>query len=296
MIVSHATEPVPDLSVDVVTSTPELVAAEPILLTIRLTNRGTAPATSVSLTNRFDSSTIVLSWPDARADRLLTWPRLEPGETKTVVATIIPQYPAFSFQATAGIQPGETVLFNNGFSLLLDVIAAETQPPAVEITAPQLTSSGLRLGDVLQLSANASDPDGELRRVRFYLGDRLVRDFASPPFTTLGTLTSFGTVKFSVIAEDNLGGRTVATMDLPVRGPALGEAILTQVSYHALELTAGAEVGKDCHFLTSTDLKIWELKEIKSSSSNTVTFTVEPPRTGWLFYKVVHPKPPEGGH
>lgn len=93
------------------------------------------------------------------------------------------------------------------------------QPPAVSITAPAA-------GDVftapatVAVSASASDPDGTVARVEFFLGTTLIGADASPPYTATASGVAAGTYTLTARAIDDGGAvRTSAPVTITVSAP-----------------------------------------------------------------------------
>jgi hypothetical protein len=86
---------------------------------------------------------------------------------------------------------------------------AVNQPPAITLTAP--TASSFLPGSSLTLAANASDPEGRLSRVEFYVGSTRVASDTTSPYSTTWSTTTLGSYVVKAIAYDADGGVTASS-------------------------------------------------------------------------------------
>ncbi|NQZ09300.1 MAG: chitinase, partial [Algicola sp.] len=100
--------------------------------------------------------------------------------------------------ARATDSTGATSLSSVNVSVL-DVV--DNKPPAVALTSPS-ESSQINEGDVVNLSANASDPDGSINSVDFYVDDIKVDSATGAPFEVNWTAVA-GVHSFKAVATDN---------------------------------------------------------------------------------------------
>ncbi len=84
---------------------------------------------------------------------------------------------------------------------------AVNQVPLVALTSPANAQSYTAPAS-MNISANASDPDGTIARVEFYNGTQKLGEDASTPFAYNWTNLAAGTYSISVRAYDNLGAMT----------------------------------------------------------------------------------------
>jgi RHS repeat-associated protein len=75
------------------------------------------------------------------------------------------------------------------------------------------------LGPSVSLAANASDADGSISRVEFYVNDGLVANDTAAPYATSWTPTSTGTYAIKARAYDNAGAASETTHTLKVNTP-----------------------------------------------------------------------------
>lgn len=87
-----------------------------------------------------------------------------------------------------------------GISVLFPI----NEAPSVQITAPS-PGAMLPVPSTVELTAEASDPDGTPASVSFYANGSLIGTAASEPFTISYELTSAGTYEFTAVAMDNFG-------------------------------------------------------------------------------------------
>ena len=83
------------------------------------------------------------------------------------------------------------------------------QPPAVTLTSPASGTSFAAPASVT-LSASASDPEGRLSRVEFYVGSTLVATDTSSPFSATWSTGTAGSYSIKAIAYDADGGVTTS--------------------------------------------------------------------------------------
>lgn len=81
--------------------------------------------------------------------------------------------------------------------------AAINQLPSVSISSPGNNQS-FNLPFSVSITANASDPDGTIARVDYYLAGEKIGESMSPPFTITFEFDSAGTYEITAMAFDNL--------------------------------------------------------------------------------------------
>ncbi len=104
---------------------------------------------------------------------------------------------------------GSTDYVNLNYMTFEEVI--QVLPPKITLNAP-INQITVELGEVVPLSATASDPDGNIVGVSFYAGDNLLTTVNTSPFTYQWTPTEAGTYLISAEAfdTDNLSTKTNA--------------------------------------------------------------------------------------
>jgi hypothetical protein len=83
-------------------------------------------------------------------------------------------------------------------------VGSPNQPPMITLTSPASGSTFSALAPV-SLAANASDPEGRLTKVEFYVGSLLVATDTSAPFTA-SWIAALGTFGVKAVAYDADGG------------------------------------------------------------------------------------------
>ncbi|WP_266204893.1 LamG-like jellyroll fold domain-containing protein [Pontibacter kalidii] len=94
--------------------------------------------------------------------------------------------------------------------LATGVTAPTNQPPIVQIESPTNNTS-YTLGQDVQITASASDPEGSLAKVEFFANDTKVGEDASSPYSISWNPTSVGTYQLSAKATDGAGASTPST-------------------------------------------------------------------------------------
>jgi Bacterial Ig domain len=91
------------------------------------------------------------------------------------------------------------------------VVAATNQLPTVAITSP-IAGQSFTAPASLTIAATASDTDGTIARVDFYVGTQLVATDSTSPYSASWTNVAAGSYSLTALARDNAGGtrRSVA--------------------------------------------------------------------------------------
>ena len=93
---------------------------------------------------------------------------------------------------------------------IVDSIPSDTNlQPTVEITSPE-NGSQFITGDSIEITAAASDPDGEITSVSFYNGSDLLENVTETPYTYTITDAEAGSYSFVCVAYDNSGDSAVS--------------------------------------------------------------------------------------
>lgn len=82
-------------------------------------------------------------------------------------------------------------------------------PPAVQVTSPT-SGSMIAVGAPITIAASASDSDGTIGRVDFYVNGALVATDAAAPYTAVWTPGSMGNYTITAVATDNVGVKTTS--------------------------------------------------------------------------------------
>ena len=123
-------------------------------------------------------------------------------------------------------------------------VSGSNVAPTVSLTSPSNGASFTALSSVT-LAATASDTDGTIQKVEFYLGSLLIATDTTSPYSTIWPVV-LGSHSVSAVATDNQGARTVsAWRDFTVTatavlGTALFKAALPSdaVDYYVFEIFA----------------------------------------------------------
>jgi len=96
-----------------------------------------------------------------------------------------------------------------------DVDDKQNQPPVCVITAPQ-NGAEFNLGDTILIQVNASDPDGDIMQVRFFIDGTGIGAITTPPFeySWYTNDDSLGYQNISALSIDNLGMKSSDNIDI----------------------------------------------------------------------------------
>ena len=97
-------------------------------------------------------------------------------------------------------------------------IGGGNRAPEVSVTSPA-DGATFELGQEINLSANASDPDGNLDKVNFKINDAFYRTDSDRPFETTFTPTELGTYKIAARAIDTENEQTEVFITINVVEP-----------------------------------------------------------------------------
>ncbi len=132
-------------------------------------------------------------------------------------------------------------------SITVGTSGTTNSAPNVSMTSPA-TGASFLVGAIVPLTATASDSDGTVQKVEFYLGSLLLATDTTSPYSTTWPAV-LGSFSVSAVATDDKGARTVsAWRDFVVTASAiLGTAVFKPVTpvgaadYYVLEVfQAGA--------------------------------------------------------
>ncbi|MFM2586794.1 chitinase C-terminal domain-containing protein [Vibrio sp. TBV020] len=94
---------------------------------------------------------------------------------------------------------------DSNVSIVVTSANPDNVAPSIEMT---LSSASVELGSVVTLSATASDTDGTVDKVDFYVAGSLVGTVSTSPYTLEYTTTQSGNLSVYAKATDNLGATT----------------------------------------------------------------------------------------
>jgi RHS repeat-associated protein len=111
---------------------------------------------------------------------------------------------------------------NQGGSLQSNIVnitvaAPTNQAPTVSLTVP--TNGQVIAPGAVSMAANASDPDGSIQKVEFYVSDVLIAVDTAAPYATSWTAQSTGTYLIKARAFDNAGSASEVTHTVKVNTP-----------------------------------------------------------------------------
>jgi hypothetical protein len=138
--------------------------------------------------------------------------------------------------------------------------------PVVYITSHQDGEEvELTLGDYITFEADATDADGSISALRFYVDGQLIETDNSTPYSSSWSATGYGPHELKVVAKDNEGAETVETIFIEVKDESLTEfeVRITTGNDDAEEAESGAL------YLTSSDIEL-VYDSYQSSGNQTV--------------------------
>lgn len=108
---------------------------------------------------------------------------------------------------------------------------ATNQPPAITLTSPS-SGAAFTAPATVSLAATASDPEGRLSKVEFYVGSSLVATDTGSPFSASWSATTAGTYAVKAIAYDADGGVTTSSTST-ITVSSLTTTVPTTVAFQA---------------------------------------------------------------
>ncbi|MDA1275928.1 MAG: Ig-like domain-containing protein, partial [Verrucomicrobia bacterium] len=106
-----------------------------------------------------------------------------------------------------------TIVDAQGLGTILDDDEAVNVPPTIRIINP-LNGSALTTPAEITITADASDRDGNVQSVEFFVGSILLETRVQPPFSVIWENDAAGEYSLTAVATDNEGAQTIAE---PVR-------------------------------------------------------------------------------
>ncbi|WP_299437832.1 carbohydrate-binding protein [uncultured Aquimarina sp.] len=97
----------------------------------------------------------------------------------------------------------------NGPAEVLVDCGDENKPPQVSMTSPS-NGASFEIGQTIPLSANASDADGTITKVEFFVNNNLVATEQTAPYETSTTIANLGNYTIVAKATDNDGAVTTS--------------------------------------------------------------------------------------
>ena len=137
-------------------------------------------------------------------------------------------------------------------------VAVANIPPEVALTAP-LDGANFIFGDAIEITATASDADGNVTRVEFYQGDTKLGEDTASPYTFTWNDAAEGSYTLSAVATDNAGATT--------QSAAAGISVAANPNLQAVELQEGLD-GYD----GTRDAYIYEYHNLANFGNRDVLF------------------------
>lgn len=161
-------------------------------------------------------------------------------------------------------------------------------PPSVQITTP---TAGIQVNGpaTVNVSAQATDPDGVLARVELYSGASKVSEATAPPYDAVLPNLPVGQHSLSAVAIDQSGTRWPST-PVMIDVVALRTSQCRMKQDGAFEVSITGAIGSTNRVWYSTDLVHWELLQTVQNTSGNFTIS-DPGAKGATqrFYKVTSP-------
>ncbi len=122
----------------------------------------------------------------------------------------IPTSPGtWSFTATVYDAQDSSRFASRTFSLAVAAAPSQNKPPVVTLTASR--TGVIPVGATVTLTANASDSDGTIAGVDFFVDGAIARTDTSAPFTGVWVAKPGGPYTFTATATDNAGATTTSS-------------------------------------------------------------------------------------
>ena len=129
-----------------------------------------------------------------------------------------------------------------GVSQPVIIAVTSNAAPVVGLTSP-VASATLKVNTPVTINASASDPDGSVAKVVFYVGDTILNDDLEFPYTTTWTPTSPGRYSLSARVYDDKGRYTISTVvPVTVADPASGAPTVSITSPTASTAVLGTDI------------------------------------------------------
>ncbi|WP_298313472.1 carbohydrate-binding protein [uncultured Aquimarina sp.] len=169
----------------------------------------------------------------------------------------------------------------NGPDEVLVDCGDENKPPQVSITSPA-NGASFQIGQTIPLVANASDTDGTVSKVEFFINNNLTATEQAAPYDTSTTIANPGNYTIIAKATDNNGAVTTSqSVNITVKDDSVPptDAIDIPGSFEAenfeiksgsvrIENTPGTTAGKNLGFIVNGDFVDYAVN-VESSSEYT---------------------------
>ena len=133
----------------------------------------------------------------------------------------------------------------SGTSSIVTISGVSNTPPTVSITSPS-SGAAYMMGNSVSITATASDADGTVSKVEFYVNGSKVGQSTSSPYAYTWTST-IGTKSLTAVATDNDGGQTTSSaVSINVADP-------NALPYSIAGISSKCTSTMDCIPVTSND-------------------------------------------
>ncbi|UTA49561.1 glycosyl hydrolase family 18 protein [Simiduia sp. 21SJ11W-1] len=132
--------------------------------------------------------------------------QLTPNGQNEQSAECTSNYPAGSNQLQVALCNADGCTNSNTVTIQVNEGATENAAPQVSVSAP----ANAEAGETVTLTANATDSDGTISNVKFYVDGSLISTDSSAPYSAQWAAVA-GSHTVSATAEDNLGAVTQST-------------------------------------------------------------------------------------
>ena len=248
-------------------------AADAATVNVSVINFAFSPATA----NINVDDTVVWIWNGQNHDVVSTdspqaWP---PSPVKSTPFSFTNQF------TSAGSFPYECTV--HGFTGTIKVTAPHT-PPTVHIASP-VTGTVFAAPANISISASATDSDGTVTNVEFFLGTAILTNIAVAPFSLVASNVLAGNYALAAVATDSQGARATNSVNVSVVAPVRSAISGPKLISTNFVFTFNATVGLDYIVQVSTDLlsSNWSSVFTNAPASNAVV-TVQLPLTSTSQY------------
>jgi uncharacterized repeat protein (TIGR01451 family) len=220
----------PDLSIDAVALPDPAKTGSPLVYSITISNEGDSTAANVQGTITLAQS---LAFLDATASGgsitrsnqtlSISIPELLPSAEISVQVQTMPTQADYAvFVGTIGKVEGEEIIYNNSITFQTVVQGVPNLAPIISLKTPT-DNQTVSILDPIEVTAEASDPEGALSSVECFLNEFKVAELNEPPFTfTLPPLRA-GSFTLTLIATDALGARSTAQAHVQSQHPTTNQ-------------------------------------------------------------------------
>jgi len=157
------------------------------------------------------------------------------------------------------------------------VVVTDDAPPTVSITSPT-NNSVVMAPATFNFEADASDPDvNDISDVEFYIGDTIVDDVFSPPYSTTVTNLPAGTYTLTTIAWDYSYETATNSVTITVVNPGAIQLTSPAVVGGSFVFQASGLIpGKTNVLESSSDLVTWLPLQTNVPDATSLGFTNSP--------------------